>query len=162
MACSLHGSARTTPRVRAELQASKEASGALARRYGLSRTTVAKWRARTTTQDEPMGPTAPHSTVLTSVEEAMIVEFRRRTLLPLDDVLGCLRDSIPKLTRSSLHRCLTRHGISRLPQDPGQGSKRGKFTNVAIGYVHIDISEMRLAQGKLQIFLAIDRVSKIT
>ena len=35
-----------------------------------------------------MGPTAPHSTVLTLAEEAMVVEFRRRTLLPLDDVLG--------------------------------------------------------------------------
>ncbi len=35
----------------------------------------------------------------------MVVEFRRRTLLPLDDVLGCLRDAIPKLTRSSMHRC---------------------------------------------------------
>ena len=40
----------------------------------------------------------------------MVVEFRRRTLLPLDDVLGCLCDTIPKLTRSSLHRCLMRHG----------------------------------------------------
>jgi hypothetical protein len=30
----------------------------------------------------------------------------------------------------------------------------------AIGYVHIDISEMRLAQGKCNMFLAIDRVSK--
>jgi hypothetical protein len=90
MAGSLHGSARTTPRVRAELQASKDTSGALARRYGLSRTTVAKWRARTTTQDAPMGPSSPHSTGLTPAEEAMIVEFRRRTLLPLDDVLGCL------------------------------------------------------------------------
>ncbi len=102
MAGSLHGSARTTPRVRAELQASKETSGALAKHYGLSRNTVAKWRARATTDDAPMGPRAPHSTVLTAVEEAMIVEFRRRTLLALDDVLGCLRDSIPKLTRSSL------------------------------------------------------------
>ena len=46
-----------------------------------------------------MGPSAPHSTVLTLVEEAMIVEFRRRTLLPLDDVLGCLRGSILKLTK---------------------------------------------------------------
>ena len=27
---------------------------------------------------------------------------RRRTLLPLDDVLGCLREAIPALTRSSL------------------------------------------------------------
>ena len=116
MADILHGSARTTPRVRAELQASKEKSGALAKRYGLSRTTVVKWRGRSTTTDARMGPRDPRSTVLTSIEEAMIVEFRRRTLLPLDDVLGCLKDSIPSLTRSSLHRCLVRHGISRLPR----------------------------------------------
>jgi hypothetical protein len=162
MAGSLHGSARTTPRIRAELQASKETSGALAKRYGLSRTTVVKWRTRTTTDDAPMGPSAPHSTVLTPIEEAMIIEFQRRTLLPLDDVLGCLRDSIPRLTRSSLHRCLERHGISRLPKSPDQASKRGKFAETVIGYVHIDISELRLAQGKLNIFLAIDRVSKFT
>jgi hypothetical protein len=65
MAGSLHGSARTTPRIRAELQASQETTGALARRYGLSRTTVAKWRARTTTTDARMGPRDPRSTVLT-------------------------------------------------------------------------------------------------
>ena len=115
-----------------------------------------------------MGPSSPHSTVLTRAEEAMVVEFRRRTLLPLDDVLGCLRDSIPKLTRSSLHRCLERHGISRLPENPDKASKRGKFAQTAIGYVHIaaanptdfrDISELRLAGGKLNTFLAIDRVS---
>src|SRR5688500_3058623 len=111
MAGGLHGSARTTPRVRAELQASKEKTNALAERYGLSRTTVTKWRARTSTADAPMGPRSPRSTVLTLIEEAMIVEFRRRTLLPLDDVMGCLKDSIPNLTRSSLHRCLGRHGI---------------------------------------------------
>ena len=96
-----------------------------------------------------MGPTVPRSTVLSTVEEAIIIEFRRRTLLPLDDVLGCLRGTIPKLTRSSLHQCLERHGISRLPENPDQASKRGKFTDAVIGYVHIDISELRLAQGKL-------------
>lgn len=37
-----------------------------------------------------MGPRAPHSTVLTMAEGAMILEFRRRTLLSRDDVLGCL------------------------------------------------------------------------
>ena len=79
----LHGSARTTPRGRAELQASKEKASVLARRYGLSRTTVNKWQSRTTTMDAPMGPRDPRSTVLTPVEEAMIVAFRRRTLLPL-------------------------------------------------------------------------------
>ena len=162
MADILHGSARTTPRVRSELQASKETTGSLARRYGLSRATVAKWRSRTTTADAPMGPRNPMSTVLTPVEEAMIVEFRRRTLLPLDDVLGCLKDSIPKLTRSSLHRCLERHGISRLPESEEKASKRGRFADTTIGYVHIDICELRLAEGKLNMFLAIDRVSKFT
>ena len=162
MAGVLHGSARTTPRIRAELQASQEKTSTLAQRYGLSRTTVNKWRSRTTTADAPMGPIAPHSTVLTLTEEAMVVEFRRRTLLPLDDVLGCLRDTIPKLTRSSLHRCLERHGISRLPESLDKGSKRGRFAETTIGYVHIDISELRLAQGKLNMFLAIDRVSKFT
>ena len=162
MAGGLHGSARTTPRVRAELQASKEKTNALAERYRLSRTTVTKWRAPTSTADAPMGPRSPRSTVLTLIEEAMIVEFRRRTLLPLDDVMGCLKDSIPNLTRSSLHRCLERHGISRLPDSQEKASKRGKFAEQTIGYVHLDHCELRLADGKLHMFLAIDRVSKFT
>ena len=161
MASILHGSARTTPRVRAELQASKEKASVLARRYGLSRTTVNKWRSRSTTADARMGPRDPRSTVLTPVEEAMIVAFRQRTLLPLDDVMGCLRDQIPKLTRSSLHRCLERHGISRLPVNDTM-TKRGRFADTTIGYVHIDSCEFRHTDGKTHMFLAIDRVSKFT
>ena len=38
----------------------------------------------------------------------------------------------------------------------------GQFAEAAIGYVHIDISELRLAEGKLNMFLAIDRISKFT
>jgi transposase InsO family protein len=162
MAPGLHGSARTTPRVRAELQAAQEATRALAARYGLNPKTVAKWRQRATTADQPMGPSRPRSTVLTEAEEAIVVEFRRRTLLPLDDVLGCLREVIPTLTRSALHRCLRRHGISRLPRDEEKASKRKRFAETTIGYVHIDVCELRLAEGKLFLFLAIDRVSKFT
>jgi hypothetical protein len=33
-------------------------------------------------------PSRPRGSVLTEAEEAIVVEFRRRTLLPLDDVLG--------------------------------------------------------------------------
>lgn len=106
-----------------------------------------------------MGPRERRSTVLTPFEEAMIVAFRQRTHLPLDDVMGCLRDSIPKLTRSSLHRCLERHGVSRLPTSEAM-TKRGEFAQTAIGYVHIDSCELRHADGKLVMFLAIDRVSK--
>jgi transposase InsO family protein len=161
MAPGLHGSARTTPRVRAELQAAQASTRRLAARYGLNPKTVAKWRRRTTTADQRMGPARPRSTVLTEAEEAIVVEFRRRTLLPRDDVLGCLRETIPKLSRSALHRCLQRHGISRLPQGEEKASKRKHFAAATIGYVHIDACELRLAQGKLFMFLAIDRVSKL-
>src|ERR687890_2609385 len=123
MAPGLHGSARTTPRVRAELQEAQAATRPLAARYGLNPKTVAKWRGRTTTADQPMGPVRPRRTVLTEAEEAIVVEFRRRTLLPLDDVLGCLRETIPRLTRGALHRCLVRHGISRLPRGEEKASK---------------------------------------
>jgi transposase-like protein len=132
----------------------------LAARYALNPKTVAKWRQRTTTADGPMGPARPRSTVLTEAEEAIVVEFRRRTLLPLDDVLGCLREAIPTLSRSALHRCLQRHGISRLPQGEEKTSKRERFAETRIGYVHIDVCELRLSQGKLFMFLASDRVSK--
>jgi hypothetical protein len=115
MADILHGSARTTPRVRSELQASKETTGSLARRYGLSRATVAKWRS--TIADAPMGPRNPMSTVLTPVEETMIVEFRRRTLLPLDDVLGCRR--IPGLTACHSATRRRRPNIQRLHRFSG-------------------------------------------
>src|ERR1700712_397137 len=108
-----------------------------------------------------MGPKAPKSTVLTPAEEAIVVEVRRRTLLPLDDVLGCLRDTIPRLSRSALHRCLQRHGISRLPATE-KADKGKRFKTDEIGYVHIDSCELRHADGKLILFLAIDRVSKFT
>ena len=52
-------------------------------------------------------------------------------------------------------------GPDTVPFD-NQASKRGKFADAAIGYAHIDISELRLAQGKLNMFLAIDRVPKFT
>jgi hypothetical protein len=44
------------------------------------------------------------------------VAFRKHTLLPLDDYLYALQATIPQLTRSTLHRCFQRHGISRLPE----------------------------------------------
>ena len=90
----------------------------------------------------------------------MVVAFRRHTLLPLDDCLYALQPTIPHLTRSSLHRCLKRHGISRLPQVEGEASPKRKFKAYPIGYFHIDIAEVRTAQGRLYLIVAIDRTSK--
>src|ERR671910_3304998 len=123
-----HGSATTTKAVRRAIQARGESVRALAKRYGISPTTVQKWRKRTTVADERMGPKQIRSTVLSIEEEAVIVAFRRHTLLPLDDCLHALQPTIPALTRSSLHRCLQRHGISRLSGAGGErpGKKRFK------------------------------------
>ncbi len=120
----LHGCATTTHAVRAALQRSKAPLKELAAQHGLNAKTVAKWRKRAFVHDAPMGPKAPRSTVLTPQEEAIVVAFRRHTLLPLDDCLYALQATIPHLTRSSLHRLLQRHGISRLPEVGGD--KPGK------------------------------------
>jgi transposase InsO family protein len=155
----LHGCARTTAAVRRAIQASQESLKALAARYAINPKTVAKWRRRSFVADAPMGPT-PRSTVLTTKQEAIIVAFRKHTLLPLDDCLYALQATIPQLTRSALHRCLQRHGISRLPHLDAPGPARKKFKVYPIGYFHIDLTEVRTAQGKLYLFVAIDRTSK--
>jgi transposase InsO family protein len=98
--------------------------------------------------------------VLSKVDEAVVVAFRRHTLLPLDDCLYALQATIPHLTRSSLHRCLQRHGISRLPDVSGDKPAKQKFKSYPIGYFHIDIAEVQTAEGKLYLFVAIDRTSK--
>lgn len=156
----LHGSATTTEAIRRAIQNSQESLRALSKRYGINQKTVAKWRKRTSVADLPTGPREAHSTVLSIEEEAVIVAFRRHTLLPLDDCLYALQPTIPHLTRSSLHRCLQRHGISQLPEVEGDKPVKQKFKTYPIGYFHIDIAEVHTAQGKLYLLVAIDRTSK--
>jgi len=156
----LHGSATTTHAIRAAIQRSKATAKELAERHGINPKTVAKWKKRPFVHDAPMGPKAPRSTVLAVEEEAVAVAFRKHTLLPLDDCLYALQATIPHLTRSSLHRCYQRHGISRLPEMEGDKPARRAFKKYPIGYFHIDIAEVRTEEGKLYLFVAIDRTSK--
>jgi hypothetical protein len=123
----LHGSARTTAAVRRTIQHRQESLKTLAERYAIHPKPVAKWKRREYVHDAPMGPKEPRSTVLTKAQEAMCVACRRHTLLPLDDCLYALQDGIPHLTRSTLHRCYQRHGISRLPAVEGTKPATSKF-----------------------------------
>jgi transposase InsO family protein len=156
----LHGSATTTHAIRAAIQRSKATAKELAERHGINPKTVAKWKKRAFVHDAPMGPKDPRSTVLTVEDEAIAVAFRKHTLLPLDDCLYALQATIPNLTRSSLHRCYQRHGISRLPEVEGDKPAKKAFKAYPIGFFHIDIAEVHTAQGKLFLFVAIDRTSK--
>jgi transposase InsO family protein len=156
----LHGSARTTEAVRRAIQHSQASIRTLAERHGINPKTVAKWKKRTTAADARMGPKEPRSTLLGKEEEAICVAFRKHALLALDDCLYALQATIPHLTRSSLHRCFLRHGISRLPEVEGDKPKKSHFKVYPIGYFHIDIAEVRTEEGKLYLFVAIDRTSK--
>ena len=108
----LHANATTTPRTRAYIQKSTASDEALARELGVHRRTVARWRAR---QDVADRSTRPHrlATPITEWEEGLIVELRRSLALPLDDIVEAMRRCVnPRLSRSGIHRCLQRHGLS--------------------------------------------------
>ena len=133
----LHGCARTTEAVCRAIQNSQESLISLSKRYSINPKTVTKWKRRTSVSDHRTGPTDAKSTTLSIEEEAIIVAFRKHTLLPLDDCLYSLQATIPSLTRSSLHRCLQRHGISRVPEVTGDFTPKKKFKTYPIGYFHI-------------------------
>lgn len=67
---------------------------------------------------------------------------------------------MPHLTRSGLHRLFQRHGISRLPDLKAGAEPKRAFKDYPIGYFHIDIAEVRTEEGKLHLFVAVDRTSK--
>ncbi len=62
-----------------------------------------------------------------------------------------------------MYRCLLRNGLNRLPLQENEVStpqKKKRFKDYEIGYVHLDITEIRLGKKKLYLFVAIDRVCK--
>jgi transposase-like protein len=97
----LHGSATTTDAIRRAIQNSQESLRRLAKRLGINQKTVAKWKKRASVTDLPTGPKKPRSTVLSIEEEAIVVAFRRHTLLPLDD---CLYAAQPTILPQSIRR----------------------------------------------------------
>ena len=157
----LHGSATTTEAVRRAIQHSQASLRALAKRYGINPKTVAKWKKRGSVADLPTGPKDAASTVLSIEEEAVIVAFRRHTLLPLDDCLYALQPTIPHLTRLVVAPLLAAPRDRRgCPRSKAKPRPSGSSRPIRFGYFHIDIAEVRTAEGKLYLLVAIDRTSK--
>ena len=154
----LHKCATTTQRIRKEIQNSKESWIKLSKKYNVNPKTIGKWKQRFSTEDAKSGRKSK-STVLSETEEKAICIFRKTTQLPLDDCFIALKESIPNLSRSSLHRCLQRNGLSRLTKEKRKKEKK-KFKTYQIGYLHIDITEIRIKKQKLYLFVSIDRVTK--
>ena len=167
----VHAQARTTPRTRAEIKASSAPLVELAERYNISRATAAKWKGRKTPQDLSH---RPHklSTTLTPGEEAIAVELRCLTLLPLDDLVAVVREFInPNVSRSGLDRCLRRHSVSNLRElqaqaraDAGEAEAPVKtFKDYEPGFLHVDIKylpQMPDEAARRYLFVAIDRATR--
>ena len=158
----LHGTATTTHAIRAKIQASKTSIKEIAKQYHINPKTAFKWKHRDSVEDIKCGAKPGKGSVLTSVDEAVIVETRRKTLLSLDDLYDLIRPLICVLTRSNLHRCLQRHGVSRLddllPEEEKGQTK--SFKDYAPGYLHIDTAQINLGKDKWYLFVAIDRATR--
>ncbi len=63
-------------------------------------------------------------------------------------------------SQESVRGLAARHGISRLA-DVRDKPCRSKFRIYAIGYIHSDTAEVRTEEGNLQLFVGIDRTSKL-
>ena len=167
MHVTLHKNARTTPAIRRELRASPLSIAELARRYGLSKPTVRKWRRREETADRSHTPQRLQTT-LSAPQEAIVVALRQTLLLPLDDLLAVTREFICEdVSRSGLDRCLRRHGVSDLkalmPREDAPTAEPKAFKDYAPGFVHVDLKylpQMPEEETRRALFAAIDRATR--
>lgn len=84
----------------------------------------------------------------------------RSSLLPLDDCLYATADN------SSSHAFVlaplpATPRVSRLPEVAGDKPAKQPFKRYPVGYFHIDIAEVRTEEGRLYLFVAVDRTSKL-
>jgi transposase-like protein len=159
MELSLHANATTTPKIRGYIQHSRKPVAELAVELGVSETTIRRWRDRTTVADRSHRPIRL-TTKLSTMEETLICELRTTLQLPLDDIVEVMRRCInEKLSRSAIHRCLQRHGISqrKKPDRP----TIGVFEQATVGFIHIDLKHLpALERRKTYVFVAIDRATR--
>ena len=159
MDLALHANATTTPKTRSYIQHSKKAVAELVDELGVSETTIRRWRGRTTVGDRSHRPKRL-TTNLSAMEETLVCELRTALQLPLDDIVEVMRRCVNgKLSRSAIHRCLQRHGISqrKKPDRPSVGV----FEQATVGFIHFDLKHLpALERRKSYAFVAIDRATR--
>jgi transposase InsO family protein len=164
---ALHPQARTTPIVRREIARSREPTGVLAQRYGVSTETIRKWRQRGV-QDCQDRSSRPHKLPWKASEEerAIVCGLRRATGFPLDDLTFVVSHFLPHLNRDAVYRILKAEGLGRLPPVHRPKRESGRFKDSDLGFVHIDIKhlpKLRTVDGESRkrfLYVAIDRCSR--
>jgi transposase InsO family protein len=160
MDLKLHANATTTPKTRAYIRKSTASVADLALELGVNEATIRRWRGRNSLADRS---SRPHrlNTSLSAEAEALVIELRRSLALPLDDIVEVMRRCVDaSFSRSAIHRCLKRHGLSarkalaRHRPQPFQ-------TDAPCGFIHLDIKYLSTLGGKrAYAFVAIDRATR--
>ena len=161
MSTKIHPRATTTPLIRKQIQESNLSFKKLARKYNISESTVQKWKKSNHIYDKKAG--APScSKHITKEQEAAIVAFRIHTRNSLDECYVSFKKDIPKLSLSALYRVFKRHGVNKLPNPQKSLKTKKKFKPYPPGYVHVDITQAYTEEGKIYLFVGIDRTTKFS
>ena len=161
MEIKLHRLATTTPATRKYIQTSSKSAPTLSRELGVSLPTIYKWR-RAGGRIYDGSHTRHNLNPSTSPQhEEIITELRLRLRLSLDDVVEVMNRCFPQtFSRSAIHRCLKRLGISRFPQVK-QANDFSCFEQTSCGFIHMDFKVLsKLNKQRSYALVAIDRATR--
>jgi len=157
----IHSNATTNMKQRRFFRQSPKSCRKLADICHVSPATVCKWKGRDDQQDRSSRPRKIHYAF--SPEEEKIILSLRDQGLTLDALVRAVVKVLPDAERASIHRLLSRKGVSRLPQY--QKEKRenpGKFKEYPPGYLHIDCFYLPKIGGRRKYcFVAVDRATRL-
>lgn len=155
----LHSNAATTRTMRQRIQGAPGSLREIGRRFGVSATTVRRWRSRDSCEDRSSRPKQCR-TAFEPETEPRLLDLRRRGL-SLDEVFESLMDEMPRLCRCSLWRLFRRHGLARVRRNAPK--THSSFKPYAPGYVHIDsFCTPRFGSARYYGFVAVDRATRRT
>lgn len=135
-------------------------------KYDIALHTVSRWRNREDFNDKKHGA-IKSSKSISDLEEYIICEIRKTTLLPLDDLLDVIKGLDITITRSSLARALRRNDLSNLKKyikslNEEDKLSYSKFKEYKAGYIHIDIKYLpKINSKRTYLYVAIDRSTRI-
>jgi transposase-like protein len=160
MDLKLHANATTTPKIRAYIQQSPAPCAGLAAELSLSERTVRRWKGREDVDDRSSRPHRMKIS-LSLLEEQLCVELRARLGLSLDDIVEVMRRCVnAQLSRSAIHRCLMRHGVSAKPKAEAAPVVAFNVETPA-GFIHIDVKHLPpLNRKRSYAYVAIDRATR--
>lgn len=153
-----HSNSTTNVRLRSEINKSKLSYSDLASKFGVSESTVGKWKSRDQFKDRS---SRPHTIkyALSELNMLVAVQLRALTWWSLDEITEILDSAEPRKIRSAVYRTFVREGINKVPEKEKEKAK--KFKEYDPGFLHVDVTYLPKINGiKYYLFVAIDRATR--